>query len=393
MKIILSNQLLLIPLVSIISLASGFIISLILFSKKLRKENNKTLEADKYTFSLNKHLKTLGRILEVVKEGAILTNPEGLVIWANRKALEILKTSWIMTKNQDIGQVLPKSKEQNQPTFQVKLITLDIEEIYVDVNTFPLSETEPESGGKIFIIEDVTKSVVLEEMKLSFVAIAAHQLRTPFTAIKGYLSVLLETLTPKMTPDEKQSFDRTVISTNRMGYLIENLLTISKIEKGSLNVNVAPVNIDTVISQAVEDLLSTAKEANVEIIFNKLNSPEAVISGDDHLLIEAFSNIIANGIKYNHPGGQVAIGVEKQPEGVFIHITDNGKGIAGNILNRLFKKFYGGTGSLSELSNGLGLGLYISKSIVDTHHGEISLNSMEGKGTTVSVLLPTSQPK
>lgn len=165
-------------------------------------------------------------------------------------------------------------------------------------------------------------------------------------------------------------------------------MNISQIEKGTLKVNFKPIHLEAVIKETVDLLLDTAKENNVQLIVSNLDPPYPEIMGDPNLLGEALSNIIANGIKYNHFGGQVQILLQKQPDGLTVHISDNGKGIPALAQEHLFQRFYQATSSLSELSNGLGLGLYTSKSIIDAHKGTISVNSLEGKGTTFSIFFP-----
>lgn len=326
-------------------------------------------------------------ITQVIKDGVLLTNSAEQIVWANRKALEILKASWTLTQNKPISQILPKTQNTNQHTYQVKLTTLDAEELDIKVQTYPLSKL---MMGTIYVITDVTEQIVLEEMKLNFVAIAAHQLRTPLTAIKGYLFILKNSITPKLNAEEKGFLESTIIGVERMGFLIENLLNLSKIEKGELKVNLKPIDIDNVIEQTIEGLLPGAKEKNISLVMGESQKPYPVLMGDLSLLIEALSNIVGNGIKYSDQGGQVMIDVEKQPDGVSIHVSDKGKGISAEAQPRLFQKFYGATKSLTELSSGLGLGLFISKSIIDAHKGKIWVNSLEGHGTTVSIFLPFS---
>jgi signal transduction histidine kinase len=366
-----------------------------LFSKLLPGKDGSGLDSTQAiapdpTKQLSQQINSFGQILQNIKEGVITTNDAGIVTWANKAALESLKTTWSIAQNKPIGQVLPNIEKQiGQPKIQVSLTTLDGDTIAVNVAVFPLTGSNGESSGKLYILRDVSEEVTVEEMKVDFVAISAHQLRTPLTSVKGYLSVLAGTAIPKLDPQEKVFLERAIVSTNRLGSLIENLLNVSRIEKGALKVNFAPVNIEEVVKLAVANLMENARQNNVKLETDLRYSPYPTISGDASLLGEALTNIISNAIKYNHPAGNVNVSLEKQPEGgILIHITDTGKGIPAEALPHLFERFYAGTSSLSELSNGLGLGLFISKSIIDAHKGTININSLEGRGTTVSILLP-----
>ena len=368
----------------------GFIIGRLFFTNN-RQQSLADLTANQNIQTLQQQKDILEEITQVIKEGTIVTDQNGLIIWTNRKALEILKTSQIVTQNKPISQILPKSENNGSQSFQVKLTTLDQEEIAVSVKTYPLSHSGTNILGNIYVINDVTDKMALEEMKLNFVAIAAHQLRTPLTTIKGYLFILKSSITPKLNAEEKGFLERVIIGADRMGFLIENLLNLSKVEKGALKIKLLPIDLENIIRQTIEGLLSDAREKNIELLVGDFTKPYPVILGDTALLIEALSNIVSNGIKYSNPGGQVTIDLEKQTDGVSIHVSDKGKGIPASLIPRLFQKFYSATNSLTELSSGLGLGLFISKSIIDSHKGKIWVNSLENKGTTVSFFLPASQ--
>ncbi len=342
--------------------------------------------------NLDQRLKMLEEVLHDAAEGTIVTNLEGIVIWANRRSLEILNTSWSFAGNNHISKILPTTPQENAKNdFKIKLTSLEGAAIFVSVKIFPLNGVNLDIKGKIYIIWDATESVALEEMKLDFVAIAAHQLRTPLTSIRGYLSFLTESIMPKINDDEKKYLQRLTISTNRLASLIENLMNISQIEKGHLKLDLKPIHLEEVVKQTVDLLSETARQANITLTINNLIPPYPNILGDSSLLGVAISNVIANGIKYNNLGGDVSVTLQRQDDGVTVHVADHGKGISTEAQNHLFQSFYQATSSLSELSNGLGLGLYVAKSIIDAHHGRIWINSMVGKGTTVSIFLPASK--
>ncbi|MDD2822781.1 MAG: HAMP domain-containing sensor histidine kinase [Candidatus Daviesbacteria bacterium] len=377
------------PVITIFSSLVFFILGCFIgkqfLTKIIKKTEKAEINPDKQ--NLQKQKEILEKVLEVIKEGTIITNQNDFILWTNRKALEILKTSWTLTQNKTIDQIMPKNETADAQNYQVKLTTIDQEEIDVSVKKYPLLNSQ----GNIYIINDITDRMALEESKLNFVAIAAHQLRTPLTAIKGYLFILKEKIAPKLNEEEKSFLDRTIIGTDRMGFLIENLLNLSKVEKGCLKLNIKPIDLENLIRQTVDGLLADAKEKKVNLLIGKFAKPYPMILGDENLLIESLSNIVANGIKYSKPGGQVNLDIEKQANGISIHVSDKGKGIPATVIPRLFQKFYGATNSLTELSSGLGLGLFISKSIIDAHNGKIMVNSLENMGTTVSIFLPSNQ--
>lgn len=389
------TNLVVVAVVGILIFVAGFFVSKINFFKHKNKGGAEAVDPVELSRQYAREKAFFEGILQNVQEGILVSSPAGLVIWGNRKALEILKTSWIMAGNKPIEQVLSISKqEQNQQSLELKLTTFDSEIIYVKVKVYPLNLTnDPASVYKMYILYNATEEATLKEMKLDFVAITAHQLRTPLTSMKGYLYLLSKAISTKLNNKERVFLERLTTSTDRLSSLIENLLNVSQIEKGSLKLVLKSIDLENIVKQTVEELLESARENNVQLVIDKLTPPYPPILGDASLLSEALLNIISNGIKYNHPGGQVSVLLEKQTEGVTIHISDTGKGIPTELQTHLFQKFYQATSSLSELSNGLGLGLYISKSIIDAHKGAISVNSIEERGTDVSIFLPSMQPQ
>lgn len=340
----------------------------------------------------------LEEILKSINEGVILADIEGKVLLVSRKALEILQASNATISGKTVQQIFPHpiEDEKNREGFRIKYSAMTGEPIIINVKTYPYSDGNNILIGKIYIFSNITKELSLEEMKLDFVAIAAHQLRTPLTAIKGYLFLLkqiFDSEPEKFTEKEKTFLDRSIVSSEKLGSLLENLLNVSKIERGSLKIKFQKIDIKEVLQNAVEALEDKANSKKIKInVNNKAINDQIEVSGDPFLLESALSNIIDNAINYNNEGGIVNIFFSLHSDDITIHISDSGIGIPGDALPFLFTKFYSVSNSLTKLSNGLGLGLYIAKSIIDAHKGQISVNSMENKGTTVSISLPYSTP-
>ncbi|MCL5783967.1 MAG: ATP-binding protein [Patescibacteria group bacterium] len=336
----------------------------------------------------------LEEVLQSIHEGVIITNTVGIIRIASRKALEILKTSLGTVQGKQINEVLNTDSDKIIGSdFKIQLTSFEGEKILINVSVSPLRGKHEEIKGKIYSIRDVTSENEFEQMKLDFVAITAHQLRTPLTSIKGYLFFLKEAVVAnpdKLNDDEKLFLDRSIISADRLASLIENLLNTSQIEKGTLKVELKPVNIEEIIKDAVDMLSINAKQKNIQLIIDKMEPPSIPVIGDVHLLNEVLSNLIMNGIAYNHPGGWVMVSLQKQPEGAIVHVSDSGRGIPSSALPHLFTKFFRVSNSLTQMSKGIGLGLYIVKSIIDAHKGRIWVNSIEDKGTTFSFFIPSA---
>jgi signal transduction histidine kinase len=229
-------------------------------------------------------------------------------------------------------------------------------------------------------------------MKLDFVSMAAHELRTPVTVIRGYLDVFLDENKARLDNNQSNMISRVYESSRQLASLIDSLLNVSKIEKGTLHLNIE--NIDWRLY--VQDVVKSFKYLTHE----KGQKLELVISDSFHVMVECdrlrvseiLGNLINNAITYTPPGGTIRIIVESQRDSVVTHIQDTGRGIPESALPRLFTKFFRVAHTLESSSEGNGLGLYLSKAIVEMHHGNIWVESQVGRGSTFSFSLPKKQP-
>ena len=228
-----------------------------------------------------------------------------------------------------------------------------------------------------------------DRLKDEFITIASHHLRTPITAISGYLDYLLGKR-GKITSEEQKSFlDHIKTNNERLASLVNELMTISSLEKGTVRIIPYLTSLEDIISESVNEFASFAGERRVEIKFSKLpNLPDLNI--DPLKLKEAIQNIIGNAIKFNKPGGTVTIEISQNQNEIEARIIDTGIGIEQSEIGNLFQKFTKVKGGRSE---GVGLGLYVTKLIIEAHGGKIWLKSQLGKGTTAYFTLPIPENK
>ena len=243
----------------------------------------------------------------------------------------------------------------------------------------------------IVTVTDVTKEVELERMKLDFVSIAAHELRTPLTALRGYVALLVESAMPKLDEEENDYLQKVSLSANQLHILIENLLNVSRIERGDLNINKQEHDLEELIVTSVAQFEDAAKESNIELTYVKNTYKMPNLMYDEVLIQEVLSNLIDNALNYTNSGGRISIVLEKAEESLIVHIKDTGIGIAESSVPHLFKKFYRASKVLREGRKGTGLGLYISKQIINMHGGRIWVRSKINEGSTFSFSLPLSK--
>lgn len=230
----------------------------------------------------------------------------------------------------------------------------------------------------------------LDEMKQNFVSIAAHELRTPLTAIKGYLSVFMKDYESSLNKDQKELLGHIESSTNQLLNLVENLLNVSRVERGALSLHTESLDWPTLVKEGVEDFRENAVEKNIHLELAPASNEIPKVLADKVRIKEVLANLIANALNYTPTGGIVKVSIENGSGEVITHVADNGSGIPEGALPNLFNKFFRVTHGLTQNTNaqGTGLGLYISKAIIDMHKGKIWVRSLEGKGSIFSFSLP-----
>ncbi len=273
---------------------------------------------------------------------------------------------------------------------EVKVISLlNNKEAFTNILTTQIRHGNFINLSCIISFHDVTAEKQLEAMKLDFISMAAHELRTPLTSIKGYVSVFIQENEKKLTEDQMMFIRRINNSTQQLSALVENLLGVSRVERGAMTITTQPMDWDHTLEVAFEQFEHRAQEKRIELTYLKPKTPLPTVQADNVRINEVINNFVANAINYTEPGGKVTIWAEFKDKYIITHVTDTGRGLPKEALDHLFTKFYRVPGNLEQASKGNGLGLYISKAIVELHHGKIWAESPgPGKGSTFSFSLP-----
>ncbi len=218
----------------------------------------------------------------------------------------------------------------------------------------------------------------LDAAKSEFISIASHQLRTPLTIIKGYISMMIEGNFGKLTKRELEPLRKVYLSNERLIRLVENLLNVSRIESGRLQFHFQPVQIEGLISDVVIELSGNAKKKGIELNLKMPRTPLPVIKADEEKLRQVVMNLIDNAIKYTDKGW-IEVKVDLIDGQIRVCVTDTGMGIALEDLPNLFKKFSRGSGTFLVHTEGTGLGLFVARKMIEAHGGQIWAES-KGKG-------------
>ncbi|MDP2671375.1 MAG: ATP-binding protein [bacterium] len=363
-------------------------------------------EIRKLVTDLEAERNKLSVALAGIADGVFVVGKDGKVLIFNKACEEMLGVKFSDIAEKDIDKVIqfyegdqllsvrdlfPKkhaNKDQVVATkSNVKATGPAGKEVYVDMVSSAIAEGDMVNLGAIITLHDVSKEKELEEMKLDFVSMAAHELRTPLTSIRGYLSVLQEDVGTKLDQEEKAFLDKAFISSNQLAALVENLLSVSRIERGALKVQAEKADWASIVNEVYTNFQNLAEQKNIKLSYSPGKDLLPVMV-DKFRIGEVISNLVANALQYTKAYGSVEIITQKEKDGVLTQIKDNGQGIPETAIPKLFTKFFRVSGALEQGSKGTGLGLYISKAIIDMHGGKIWVESELGKGSTFNFIVP-----
>ncbi|MFA5013451.1 MAG: ATP-binding protein [Candidatus Paceibacterota bacterium] len=298
----------------------------------------------------------------------------------------ILKSFSKIKELEPLVSLLKDEKKQKIRIVSRKEIVLR-EKLYLEVTTISL-EGDIGTKGTLIILHDVSRDKLVEEIKTEFVSIAAHQLRTPLSAIKWTIRMMLDGDIGEMTAEQHELLEKTYISNERMIALINDLLNVTRIEEGRFLYKPEPMQMEEIVNSSIkasEDLLKIKKIA-LKTDLPKEPLPKVFLDKEKMSIV--VQNLLENAIKYTPENGNINISLEKNNEGILFTIKDSGVGIPMDQQERIFTKFFRGSNVIRLETDGSGLGLYTTKNIVESHNGKIWFESEEGKGTTFFVSLP-----
>jgi PAS domain S-box-containing protein len=251
----------------------------------------------------------------------------------------------------------------------------------------PMRDLLGATVGVTITLNDVTRQREIDRMKTEFVSTVSHELRTPLTSIKGSLHLLLSDPALQLDATQRQLVDISVKNTDRLIRLITNILDISKIEAGHIQLDLSMHHVEEFISTAVDGIVAFAESRGIDIAVDvPPDLPQARVDVDR--MVQVVTNLLSNAIKFSPPGSTVTVSVSRKARQLELRVTDRGRGIAAEDMGKLFKKFQQLDGSNVRSVGGTGLGLAICRGIVEEHGGTIGVESQLGQGATFTVSLP-----
>ncbi|MBW6441165.1 PAS domain-containing protein, partial [Patescibacteria group bacterium] len=261
--------------------------------------------------------------------------------------------------------------------------------VLIDLNASQIKDQDGKTIGCIVVFRDVTEKRETERMRSDFISTVSHQLRTPLSAMKWFIEILLNEDTGKLKNTQIDVINEIKSSNQNMINFVNQMLSVSRIEHDNLALNPEILNLKKAINEILKEISPIIKEKGQKLTFHGLKDKSLEIRIDKNLLRNIIHNLLSNASRYTPSGGEIKISIKKQNKNILLFsVQDNGIGIPKKDYKKLFKKFSRAKNAIKYEANGTGLGLYIVKSILDLLGGNIWFESEENKGTTFFFTLP-----
>lgn len=337
----------------------------------------------------------LSEALETLPDGLMHLSGEGTVEYSNARARGLFKlpapgedkpTTLAEAGNEAIRKVVESARRPGSGFDPRNEVVPSADgKSYHRVRVIPMAGTQSEDACLI-TVADVSQQVRADRAREDFVSQVTHELRTPLTNIRAYT----ETLASGMFEDPKvlsECYNVITKETRRLSRLIEDILNVSQMEVGTLQLHVDDVDLKTLITEAVRDVRGLAEEKNIDL--RAMLPPRVdLIKGDHDKLAVVMNNLLGNAIKYTREGGTVTVSCQIKSDEALVSIKDTGIGVAPEDHERIFEKFQRAQDEEVMKQVGTGVGLYTAREIVRRHGGDIGLISKKGEGSTFIVRLP-----
>lgn len=340
-------------------------------------------------------------LVEQMRDGVLLTDPEGNIVLANPAALQLLGVKELKSVSdlQPFGlDTLSFQNEEANSKASILTQELKLSGKFLLAKTAPVTDIDGKFIGAVTTLLDVTEERELQRMKEEFLALVSHELRTPVTAISGFARLLTN---KGITEEQRKEFiDALVDSAQRLLRLVNDLLDLTKLEAGIMKLHIRPVELSTVIDSVVEMLTPLALNKQQKLSVALTEQLPSVMADPDRLA-QVLTNLLSNAIKFTPEGGHITVSAklveQDRAQGthffVQVSVADTGPGIPPEDLQRIFEKYH-----QVEMEakwtygiKGTGLGLPLTKALVEAHGGKIWVESELGKGSVFHFTLPIYQ--
>jgi PAS domain S-box-containing protein len=383
-----------VPVVFIIFLIEMFVLSSFLVYEKILQNNEELAESAD-------NLQKFKLAVDNVEEHVVITDADGKVLYANEAVEKITGfplnevigtkagTLWGKLMSKEVYEKLWYTLKVEKKSFRDEFLNhrKNGEKYTAEAAISIIKNEKGEVKYMVGIERDITKAKEVDRMKTEFISLASHQLRTPLSAMKWYLEMLLAGDVGNLNEEQESFIKKVDMSNERMIDLVNSLLNVSRIESGRIMIEPQPTDIKQLIKEVVIDLGSKIKEKDHNFVVSIADNLP-LVSIDPKLIRQVIQNLLTNAIKYTAEKGEINVFVSKDSTDIIIQISDNGFGIPEKEKDKVFNKFYRGENIIQKETDGNGLGLYLVKAIIESSKGKVWYESKENKGTTFWISLP-----
>ena len=353
------------------------------------RTRNRELEEEKAKFT---------EILENIGDGIIGINDQGEIIFVNPQVIILLG----FNENELLGKMLVHTIKlindrgseipiQQRPVHNALLAKKKVTEnkfsylkkdgkvLPVSITATPIILHELIVGG-VVVFRDITREREVDRMKTEFISLASHQLRTPLSAMKWFTELVLDD-SENLTEEQRKLIQNVYQSNERMIELVNALLNISRIESGRIIIDPKPTDLALLVKEVIQELQPRVDEKNQHLGVSVIEVLPK-INIDPKLIRHVYMNLLTNAIKYTQPGGEIVVVISSTDNEIISQVYDNGYGIPEKQQKQVFEKFFRADNIIKIETDGSGLGLYLTKAIVESSGGKIWFKSESGRGTT-----------
>jgi len=349
---------------------------------------------------LQKYAPKIHRKVYSVEQGPNNDNEKALAKVLKQNDIEVMArlVNTLDYEVKGIGYILlgPKKSGSQFTKQDIKVVEIIANELVIATeNTLRLEEIEQFNVTLQKKIDTATKELkqtndklrALDEAKDEFVSMASHQLRTPLTSIKGYLSMVMEGDAGKINEDQRKMLGQAFFSSQRMVYLISDLLNVSRLKTGKFIIEAKPVYLPDLVESEVSQLKEGAAAKNLTLVFSKPKK-FATLNLDNMKIRQVVMNFTDNAIYYTPAGGKITVALKETAKSVEFSVKDSGIGVPKDEQHKLFAKFYRAENARKARPDGTGLGLFMAKKVIIAQGGSMIFDSKEGKGSTFGFSFP-----
>jgi len=287
----------------------------------------------------------------------------------------------------DITVNISNNKDEEEEDVEELIIHQDDHDVTYKVTTVDVHDDQKNRLGTMKIFYNLTREKMIDKMKSEFISIAAHQLRTPLSAIKWAIKMVLDGDVGKLNKEQEEVLFKGYASNERIIKLVNDMLDVSRIEEGRFNYEFKKDNFIELLEIAVEHIEALMKRKKIKL---KIEHPKKLplVRMDKEKILIAIENLLENAVEYTLPGGEIKITVEDGAKFIRFKIQDSGVGVPKQDQEKLFSKFFRASNVIRMQTDGSGLGLFIVKNVIQKHNGKLNFSSEEGKGTEFVFTIP-----